>query len=133
MNWINDWIGVAYKPNGTGKDGYDCYGLVRAIYKQQLNIELPNWFSDNSSLLSQIRAITKHTDLSLKKDYAVEVETPKNFDFVMVYNENICHHIGLFFNGNILHVHHKSNGATFETLADFKRYNAEVKFLKWLK
>lgn len=48
--WVGDYIGLPYKDKGRSTDGYDCWGLVKLIYKERLDIELPSYteYYDNS-------------------------------------------------------------------------------------
>lgn len=132
MSWINDWIGVPYLANGRGP-AYDCYGLVMAVYKQQLDVILPDWQSKTDTFKSQSTEMEKRLKFSLNNDFVEVVTKPDNFDFVMAYKERYCNHIGIYHNGNVLHVHHKSCGATYERLEDFKKQHKKVRFLKWRK
>lgn len=48
--WINDYVGLSFVARGRTRDGIDCYGLVRLIYRDQLGIELPSHLEDYDSL-----------------------------------------------------------------------------------
>lgn len=39
--WCNDYIHIPFKEHGREREGCDCWGLARIIYKEQLGIELP--------------------------------------------------------------------------------------------
>lgn len=39
--WCNDYISVPFEEHGRNRQGCDCWGLARLIYKEQLGIDLP--------------------------------------------------------------------------------------------
>ncbi|WP_138159267.1 C40 family peptidase [Peptoniphilus catoniae] len=49
-----DKLGSTYVYGDTGKAGYDCSGLVYAVYKNQLGINLPRSSSDQSTYGKQV-------------------------------------------------------------------------------
>ncbi len=48
-------IGIPYEDGGRGPDVFDCYGLVLHLYRECLNIQLPDYRSpDDRRLVSAI-------------------------------------------------------------------------------
>lgn len=43
---LEKYIGLKYKEKGRDYDGLDCYGLVRLIYKNEFQIDLPSFSSE---------------------------------------------------------------------------------------
>ena len=39
--WCNNYINISFLDHGRSKEGCDCWGLARIIYKEQLDIDLP--------------------------------------------------------------------------------------------
>lgn len=39
--WCNKYISVPFEEHGRSARGCDCWGLARLIYKEELNIDLP--------------------------------------------------------------------------------------------
>lgn len=39
--WWNNYIGIPYMSMGCSKEGCDCWGLVRLVYKQEFGIDIP--------------------------------------------------------------------------------------------
>lgn len=63
-NDIYDLIGVPFKKGGRGQDGYDCYGLVRELFRRD-GKDVPDYASPEgnaevmAAILSGVQSWTK--------------------------------------------------------------------------
>lgn len=39
--WCNDYIKIPFADHGRSREGCDCWGLARLIYKDKFNVDLP--------------------------------------------------------------------------------------------
>jgi len=92
--WTNKYIGIPYKEAGDDESGLDCWGLVRLVYRNEFNIELPS--------LKEIR--TSNYDLrpdqinSQIEDSWVETVDPKEGTVILVRVKGLPIHSGLMIN-----------------------------------
>jgi len=97
---LNKYVNLPYKNLGRDFDGVDCYGLCVLIYKDYLNIDIPDyanlsysqdWYKkEENHVLSNINWLDK-------------VEQPyKRFDGLLLYNGTkvVVNHIGLYMEDN---------------------------------
>jgi cell wall-associated NlpC family hydrolase len=40
-DWVENYVGIPYRTLGRGRDGADCWGLVRLVYAGRLGVDLP--------------------------------------------------------------------------------------------
>jgi cell wall-associated NlpC family hydrolase len=40
---LDEYVGLPYRDGGRGKDGCDCWGLVRLVYREKAGILLPSY------------------------------------------------------------------------------------------
>lgn len=43
MDWWAKYIGKPFADGGRGPDAFDCWGLIRVVYQDQLAIKLPSY------------------------------------------------------------------------------------------
>ena len=94
MSWTNAYVGVPYKDHGRSRDeGWDCWGLLRAVYDEQLGIALPSYAAHYESELD---------DYGIGDAFHAEVETwtvadePRAFDAVWCRMIGVECHVGVF-------------------------------------
>ena len=103
---FKEFIGLKYKNLGRDYSGVDCYGSIKLIYKDKLDIELPDftellyeedWYREHNHILDNIW------------DDWVEVQYPYNiYDVLLFYSyelKTIVNHIGILVEeGEFLHI-----------------------------
>ena len=91
-NWWNDYITIPYKKMGRDKDGLDCWGLVRMIYKDQFDIDLPSYVDqynadDTHNTLAELIAISKES--------WTKTDNPVIGDVLLLRAEGSLSHVGV--------------------------------------
>lgn len=134
LEWINDYIGVPYRPNGRERDGWDCWGLVLAVYRERLGLELPDYrWSPPFSPLNRLRGFERACE-TLLGGLTVELEAPELWAMGMVYASQRPHHIGVVVGSTaargVLHAA-RYGGTIFESVDRFTRHNARTIWLRW--
>lgn len=97
--WVMRYLGAPWSRGADGPDAYDCWGLVRAVYRNELMIELPIVDIDSHNLLSIHRAMRDHNERSRW----VTVYPPSMYDVAIMSYGNRPHHVGLWTGSGILH------------------------------
>lgn len=57
--WVGQYLNIPFKERGRSRDGLDCYGLIRQVFQEQRQIELPSYVEDYATTtdIDEIRAI----------------------------------------------------------------------------
>jgi cell wall-associated NlpC family hydrolase len=130
LEWINDYVGVPYRPNGRDRAGWDCWGLVVAVYRERLGLELPDYrWQAPYSPLDRLRGFSSACE-SLLGGLTLELEAPELWAMAMVYASHRPHHIGVVVGPGVLHAA-RYGGTIFDPLDRFARNNARVQWLRW--
>jgi cell wall-associated NlpC family hydrolase len=124
VDWINDYVGKPYLLGARGPDAYDCWGLVMAVYRDQLGTTLPDWGVANDAGLRQVVAAVTHGQGSFL-DIGYQVDAPREWDIFTVSRARQAHHAGVVVPGGVLHSM-AGCGTVFEPMAKFVRENPLV-------
>ncbi|WPY94671.1 NlpC/P60 family protein [Limimaricola variabilis] len=46
MSWVAEYVGLPALEHGRDRQGCDCWGLARLVYREQLGIDLPSYSGD---------------------------------------------------------------------------------------
>lgn len=97
MNWL-EYLKIPYKPKGRTKQGADCYGLFLIIQKEVYGRDLSDLTYTN--IYSRENAVKEQ----LKKYKFERIEQPKDGCAVIMYNEGIPSHCGVYIgNSQVIH------------------------------
>ena len=44
--FVNSFVGVPYEVNGRDRQGWDCWGVVMAVFQEVRGVRLPDWQVD---------------------------------------------------------------------------------------
>src|SRR4029077_19729927 len=83
--WINDYVGVPYRHNGRDRAGWDCWGLVLAVYRDMLGLELPDWrWAEPFSLSARVAVFGNAWAKVRESGMALELAAPEPLAIALV-------------------------------------------------
>lgn len=93
---LSELIGKPYKHNGRGPDYFDCYGLVKYIYKEFLDIELPEYIDYKQDWYKKENVLS--TQLNKFSDLWYAVKAPIEWDILTFSHgvEKVTNHCGIY-------------------------------------
>lgn len=103
---LRSYIGIPYSMNEDTDNGISCYNLVKRIYREKLDKELPDYFD-----LTQFKI--------------VEIEDLEIGD-IIAFSENMrfWQHVGMYVgNGMFIHSSPESQHVLIEFIKDYKPKN----------
>jgi len=128
MNF-SKYIGLPYKNKGRNFNGVDCYGIVYLIYKEEKNINLPDfsdinycstWFKDNKNKENHIL-----DNLYRVWNISNSIDKPYNsFDVMLFYSsptKEVVNHCGLYIGDNKF-ISIQEQGAATSAISRFSGY-----------
>ena len=94
--WWNKYIGLPYQDKGRDANGIDCWGLVRLVYKEEFNVELPS-FTDE--YVSETRDSIQEL-ISIQKESWEKTDTPEAGDVIVFRILGLDSHVGIYIGNN---------------------------------
>lgn len=95
--WWNDYVGIPYELKGRTTAGIDCWGLVRLVYREQFNIELPSFTEE---YFSGYDDKTNAEIIAAKKESWKELQDPKPGSVVLLNILGYPSHVGIVIDQN---------------------------------
>jgi cell wall-associated NlpC family hydrolase len=120
-HWAAEYIGKPWQNGASGQSAYDCFGLVRAVYRERLGLTIPTVAVDALAPLAVCRAMRDY-------DYSPwqRVDAPeREFDVVEMSLAKRPHHVGVFVDGGILTAV-EGAGVIFQRLASLKNHGWNI-------
>lgn len=131
-DWVNDYIGIPFKTNGRDRDGMDCYGLIAAVYKDLLDIDVPDWAVKNDHIFTVMQTITKGLKIEVTEERAYEVANPNDMDILVLSRISVAYHVGIYVAGGVLHTVYNGNGSCYESLESFMaKCRGDIRWYRW--
>ena len=123
-HWAESYLGCPWVAGESGPDAYDCHGVVRAVYRDRMGIDLPVVPADALSALSIARAMRSY-------DYSEweEVQAPwRDLDVVQMTLSSRPHHVGVYLaldGGGVLTAV-EGAGVIFQPLSSLARHGWSI-------
>jgi len=127
---IDAFIGLPYREGARGPDAFDCYGIVAAVLRAAKGLELPDWYADASGPQSASRAISAALAGEVAGGRSVLVEEPENYDVAVVGSSLRPHHVGIVFDGGVLHAS-RAFGSAWHPIPRFRTLYPRTEFYRW--
>lgn len=124
-----DLIGKQFVPGGRGPDGFDCYGLVKEIYRRR-GIELPEYDYDSPDNFSLV-----HQLIHGEKDLFETLGKPEPFCLVLfAILPPYVSHIGVVLEDCNSFIHASEKVCVAVEKLDHLIWERRIRgFLKWIK
>lgn len=98
MQELEKYIGIPFRDHGCGYDGCDCYGLVRLVYRDLFNVELPHIGDTYSDAFARGEVSQTVAD-AVNNGWAVDVTDllpPQPLDVLVFRRGGFDYHVGLY-------------------------------------
>lgn len=135
MSWINDYVGVPYRESGRDRSGWDCWGLVLAVYHDRLAMRLPDWqWTAPHTLANKLRTFDRAISELTADALADEIAAPEPWALALVYQTRRPHHVGVVVGEapalGVLHAQ-RYGGTIYDPLARFLATYRGASWLRW--
>lgn len=91
-SWITNYVGLPFLELGRSSSGIDCWGLVKLVYKDRLDVMLPDYLEYSSvGEKSEVEAVINKG----KQIHWEKVSNPEQLDVILfnIYNRPL--HVGV--------------------------------------
>ena len=115
MNWTIDYLGIPYAQVGRTREGCDCWGLARLVYRNLLQVDLPSYAASVcASGAADVAALIGETAAAHPW---LEVTEPLPFDLLLFRRGSYAQHLGICVDRHWM-LHMDRTGSKLARLAD---------------
>jgi cell wall-associated NlpC family hydrolase len=111
MIWWGKYVGKPFAPDARGPDTYDCWGLVQAVHRDRLGIDLPSYGEISAR---DLMAVARQMDGDSAADPWRPVDQPREGDVAIMrgmHGRRIVH-VGVMVDArHLLHVERDTHAA----------------------
>lgn len=129
LEWVNDYVGVPYVRNGRTRAGWDCWGVVLAVYRDRLGLELPDWQYqvpfEREQFLDSIEGA-----IGAEAERVEVIEAPEQWALGLVHYAARPHHVGVVVGNSVLHAQPYC-GTVCDPLPRFMAHYARTTWHRW--
>lgn len=132
--WVGDYHHIPYVPHGRDATGLDCWGLVRLIYKERFEIDLPDLADRYAGTENKDGAALAAVVAEVKQDWReIGKGRERLGDVIVLRCAGEPMHVGLIVgDGMMLHTQRRS-GVSLEVWDGIKWRNRVVGFYRHAK
>ena len=91
--WPSRYIGLPWADRGRTREGVDCWGLVRLVYSEELNIDLESYADLYRDPLSPAASIALEEGAALWE--RIEIGRERPFDVAIFSEGRAASHVGI--------------------------------------
>lgn len=102
--WWNEYVGIPFEERGRSRAGFDCWGLVQAVYAERLGIALPSYLECYETTLDE-SSISEAVILNSQAHWHdVPLTEIQEFDVLIVRMRGVPMHVAVATrDGHMLH------------------------------
>ena len=129
VHWTVAYLGRPWVSGAAGPDAFDCWGLVRAVYRDRLGIEIPRVDCDGEDL----RAVLSLFCESREFESWVEVDNPRDLDACLMTQHANPSHVGVYLDADYGRVLHAAKGVGVTAVDLMTLRDNGFKVVRWYR
>lgn len=131
MHWAAQYLGRPWRPGAEGPDAFDCWGLIRTIYRDRLGIEIPR--AGVAQGIDELKKVLQEFNASPLYGLFDEVAAPRDLDGALMVQAKHPIHVGIYLEadgGKIIHCSQRA-GVVAQDLSSLAAHGFKV--LRWYR